>query len=143
VSRRFRRAFNWWFFAEYVCSRLSTPSTDVGASDRQFERLLEDSRLWSFGARRGASLQAAWSESQLRSWMRAATRGWSPEPAVRLRVVGWIMAVGAVTTVLVQTLRPSRMDPLGWTLPAAIASSGVVVSFAAGRIARATNSDER
>jgi hypothetical protein len=68
----FTRAFGWWFLAEEICQRLTMPRTDIAASDRECERLLLDSVLWSSGGHVARKVEAAWSDSLLRRWTRAA-----------------------------------------------------------------------
>jgi hypothetical protein len=136
IAKVTRRALGWWFFAEDLCSQLAAPQTDVDASDRQFQRLLQSSWLWKLGERGSTAFEVAWVESRLRSWVRPLLREGSLDPSVGLRVVAWIMTVSAVTTLVVQALRRSGIEPLGWSVPAAVATASLVTFFAAGLISR-------
>jgi hypothetical protein len=62
----------WWFLAESVCERLSTPKTDVADADRQIEALVRGSWLWSRGDALVSRLRAA----SLDSWSRRLV-GWA------------------------------------------------------------------
>jgi len=65
-----KRTTAWWFLAEHVCARLTSPKTDVSQSDLEIEALLRASWLWSRGEGVAATLHAAW----LDSWSRRVVR---------------------------------------------------------------------
>jgi hypothetical protein len=131
-----RRAFGWWFLAEDICDQLTLPRTDVEAADRQFERLLLESFVWSFGDRIARKVRASWLDSTLRSVAGTiAMDGALSERLLALRVLGCVTTVAAVTTLGAQALVAGRLEPLSWALPLAVAIGGVVLSRIAGRSA--------
>jgi hypothetical protein len=131
----FRRAFGWWFLAEDVCRQLTFPRTDVDATDRQFERLLLESSLWSFGDRIARNVRAGWLDSKLRSVTHTFVRdGKLSEPVPALQFLGCMMTIAAVTTLGAQTFVAGRLEPLGWAAPLIVAIGGVVLSRIASRI---------
>jgi hypothetical protein len=70
-----KHAFAWWLLAERVCSRLTSPKTDVAGADREIEALLHASWLWSRVEAVVAILHTAWLESRSRRLIRwAASR---------------------------------------------------------------------
>jgi hypothetical protein len=64
------RTTAWWFLAEQVCARLTSPRTDVSEADLEIEALLRGSWLWSRSEAFAATLHAAW----LDSWSRRVVR---------------------------------------------------------------------
>jgi hypothetical protein len=127
----FKRAFGWWFLAVAASESLTTPRTDVDASDRACERLLTDSALWSSCERVGDAIDRAWPDSWIMRRMRAASSSWTPSgPVQRQRAVGWTMTVAALTTLALLAFSGERA-PLDWMVPAAAAVGGVVMIWIA------------
>jgi hypothetical protein len=138
-----KRAFGWWFLAEDICGQLTMPRADLDMADRQFERLLLESSLWSFGDRIARKVRAGWLDSAFRSVAHTLTRdgaslqpraGASSDPVLAWQVVGFVTAIGAVTTLGAQALVAGRFEPLSWALPVAVAIGAVVLSRIAVRI---------
>jgi hypothetical protein len=127
----FKRAFGWWLLAVAACESITTPRTDVAASDRACERLLMDSALWSSCEHVAAAIDRAWPDSWITRRMRAASGSWTAsEPVQRQRAVGWMMTVAALTTLALLAFSGERA-PLDWMVPAAVAVAGVVVMLIA------------
>jgi hypothetical protein len=129
----FRRAFGWLDIAEHIGERLTMPRTDICTSDRECEQLFLDSALWSSGEHVSRNVTAAWLDSWLRRWTRAAARTWvASDPVLVLRAIGWLMTVASVTTLGLQAIASPR-EPLVWIVPIAAAAGGVVLSWTGGR----------
>jgi hypothetical protein len=70
------RATAWWFLAEEVCRRITTPKIDVTAVDREVEALIRESWLWSRAQSFALKVEAAWHDSRCRVGLRSLTGFW-------------------------------------------------------------------
>ena len=137
----FKRAFGWWLVAEDICIRLTMPPTDVAASDRQFERLLRESWLWSSAENLAGKIRGAWLDSRFRSWTVRVRDDGPADPAgtvLALYAVAWVMRISAMTTLAVQWVKPAGIDPLSWCVPVAVGIGGLILPWVASRIPQAT-----
>ena len=71
-----RRATAWWFLAEEVCGRITTPKIDVTAVDREIQVLIRESWLWSRAESFASKVEAAWHDSRCRVCLRWLTSTW-------------------------------------------------------------------
>jgi hypothetical protein len=70
------RATAWWFLAEEVCGRITTPKIDVTAVDREVEALIRESWLWSRARLLAWKVEAAWHDSRCHVCLRLLTGRW-------------------------------------------------------------------
>jgi hypothetical protein len=103
-------------------------------SDRDVERLFEESRLGWFGRRIAAWVRASWLDSWCRSWITGVTIDWRRlDVAAALRAAGWTTTVAAVTTLIVQRLGGGRVEPTTSVVPIVVAVGGLLLFWLAGR----------
>ncbi len=145
IEEVFKRAFGWWLLAEDICIRLTMPPMDVAASDRQFERLLRESWLWSSVENLAGKIRGGWLDSMLRSWTVRVRDERPADPAgnvLALPAIASVMRISAATTLAVQALKPAGSDPLSWCVPVAVGIGGLILPWVASRIPRATESEK-
>jgi hypothetical protein len=134
-----RRALGWWFFAEDVGARLTTPRVDVSKSDRPVDRLVLESRLGRLGARAALTIRTSWSDSRCRARLSAIESVWrSADMVVTLRATGWIMMVSAATTLILQPFGSLGDEGTTRILPMGVATAGLTLSWLAGRLSSRT-----
>jgi hypothetical protein len=134
-----KRALGWWFFAEDVGARLTTPRVDVRGSDRLVDRLVLESWLGRSGARVALTIRSSWLDSRSRARFCAIERVWrSADTVVTLRATGWIMIVSAATTLVLQPFGSLGDDGTTRLLPIGVAAAGLTLSWLAGRVSNRT-----
>ena len=69
MTRRLRR---WWTAAEAACARLSQPPIDIDAADADVAELWRESWIGSTLSMFMCRVQADWTASKCRRWIRAA-----------------------------------------------------------------------
>jgi hypothetical protein len=133
-----RRTIAWWFLAEKAASTLTLPRGDVARSDAEVERLLTGSWLFAAGRSVAAAIRRAWLDSRASREWQPMVGGWGRlSPSDRVRVIGFIAIVSALTALVLQAAGPVRMRWLDSILPAGTAVAGAIVAAAARPIARA------
>jgi hypothetical protein len=126
-----------WMRAESSAARLTRPRTDLVLSDGECAQLLNQcsvARAWRWAS---AVTAPAWADSRLRSTLQPMIddpRGL--DRATSIRMVGWMVALAAVTALVLQQIEPTPPGPLTWLLPTAWVGIGIVVAAAATSIAR-------
>jgi hypothetical protein len=102
--------------------------------DRDVERLFAESRLGWLGRRAAQAVRASWLDSRCRSWITAFAADWRPLGiGMALRAAGWLAIVAAATTLIVQRLGGTRVEPSTSVLPVVVAAGGLVLSWLGAR----------
>ena len=110
----------------------------MSRSDREFERLVRDSRLAGYVYSLAQAAHTAWQHSRTRRPVRFFVDAWGGVDEVEsIRLVAAVVIAAGVTTLAVQTLASNVMAPVPWMLPAACTVAGAVTWTIAGAIARA------
>lgn len=139
-----RRLFGWWFFAEAVAARLTTPPADIEACDADVHRAISGSRLFSFAQTVAVKTERAWHDSRVRRVVDLVEGAWPSGPlGDRIRLVAWCAAVAALIVLLLQTLESAKDGPLRWIPPLAVGVVGAVAACVADPLARAWEDKRR
>lgn len=132
------RLFRWWLVAEEALRVSPAPRADIDRSDREVERVFHDSLLFTAARRARAVIARAWADSWLLViWKPIEAELLPAESVARVRVVGLITSVAALTALILQALSPAPPGPLSWILPSLSAVAGASIACAAAPIARA------
>jgi hypothetical protein len=124
--------------AHAVASGLITPRTDIAASDRIVEQQLKSSAVAAIVRRAVTPIDAAREASMALSSARQVRAAWLSLPrAARVRATGCVMAIAAITVLLLDAARPGPMAPLLWVVPVTACVLGVLLALAADAFARA------
>jgi len=138
------RVFRWWTFAQGVVSALTTPRTDVEASDREVERLVRGSQIAMAVEWLAGRVRRAWADSAVHRVAEPIRASLLPaDHPTRVRLAGVIMTIAFAVATLLQRLEPTPLGPLSWILPVAAAGASIVVACAAGPIARALEDEDK
>jgi hypothetical protein len=138
-----RRLFGWWFFAESLITRLTSPRCDGRVTDADVYDAFCASRLFRLAQAAVAASQRAWDDSSVRRALDSMT-GVAVEPSTdeRVRRAGACVAVSALTVLLLETAE-ANAGPLRWVLPLAVGAVAVTAAIAADPIARAWEAKRR
>ena len=133
-----RRWARWWLFAYEAGRGLTLPRADVAASDLAVERLLAQSAPLVYARAAADTLLRAWTGSRTSHVLRPLVRDFLPlTPGQRLRVTGFLAAIGALIALALRAAGPAPADFFPWLVPAVVALAGVLVATAAEPLARA------
>src|SRR5438552_918968 len=119
------RLFGWWTFAQAVASALTTPPTDIDASDRDVERLVRGSQIAVTAEWLADRVRRAWADStvhRVSEPIRASL--WPGDRPTRVRLAGVVMTIAFAVAALLQWLEPTPLGPLSWILSVAAAGAG-------------------
>jgi hypothetical protein len=111
---------------------------EVTADDRRVEAVFLDGRI--VGAVRAVvqGSERAAAESHTVAIAQTVRRELShTSPACRLKALGCVTTIAAVTALTLNALAPISIGPLSWALPAAVAAGGALVAFLAESLSRA------
>ena len=132
------RLLGWWRLAETAVARVTTPRTDVAASDHEVERVFRASSLFAAGHACSAVIGAAWRNSITRDVVTRIEREAVPSAgAQRVRAVAMVAAVAVLTSLALQIVTPGAIGPLTWVPPVAVAICALAAIMWAAPIARA------
>ena len=133
-----RRSVAWWSLAEKAASTLTQPRCDVERSDVEVERLLTGSGLFAVGRAVAARVRRAWIDSRTSRGLQPIVGEWARlSPSGRVRMIGFIAILGALTALALQAAAPARTRWLDSILPAVTVVAGAIAAAAAQPIARA------
>jgi hypothetical protein len=138
-----RRLVAWWFLAEALVERVTSPPAGGRASDADAYDAICASHLFLFAQAVSAALQRSWDDSYVRRALDSVIHV-ATDRALdgRIRQAGVCLAVSALTVLLLGTAE-SKAGPLRWVLPLAVCAIAVTVAIAADPIARAWESKRR
>jgi hypothetical protein len=132
------RLFGWWRLAETAVASVTSPRTDVAASDHEVEGVFRTSWLFAAGRACGAVIGAAWRDSITHNVVsrieREAIGSSGPQ---RVRGVATMAVIAVPTSLALQVVTPGAIGPLTGVLPVAVAACALAAIMWAEPIARA------
>ncbi len=132
-----RHPLDTWAFVVGLLRGLTQPAADVAACDARVERLADGSRIVrALVAATDAFSRAASESAVLALWRRMVPALVPGVLEERVRAVGYIAAVAAVTNLILR-VAGTGTDPLTWTVPVAVVVVALACIVGSRSIARA------